>query len=460
MSEPVAGLDAGFLLTETSTMRWHVIGVLIVDPSTATEQFGLASIARLLELRLGQIEAFRKTVDGGPLGLWPQWSEAGEVDIADHLHRAEVPDDATMDDIANFVARLDEVQLDRSRPLWEMHVVESMAGGRAAVVAKLHHALADGVSAVGILAALLDLEPLSAGPPAVDLAPAAPPEAPSLVDLPQLVARAGWHAARAGVRAAHRVVTEGRHSFGFLSARDPWHAPLTARRQVALGSLRFDDMLRAKNSYEVTFNTMVLATVTTALREWLHDNDQLPDRSLLATLPVSIRDGESTLSSRNQVSAIFVSLPVHIADSAKRIQMIDDDMSKSKALHGAAGETTLGDLAAVAPWPTLGLLWRAARRAGAARLLPPATNLVLSSVPGPPVPLYLAGAKLTGLHPLGPLLEGVPLNLTAVSYAGCVDIGIVSCPDVLPDITSMAAHLEPALANILDTAPLAGQAAE
>lgn len=453
MAEPVAGLDAGFLLTETSTMPWHVLGVLILDPSTAPEPFTVEAVRRLVAARVDRIEAFQKVVVRGPLGVWPHWAQ-GEVDLDRHIFRANLPAGAGIADVEQLAAALAEVPLDRSRPLWELHVVEHLADGRAAVVAKVHHALADGVTAVGVLAALLDLEPLPPGPLAIDLAPPDPPRSRALSDIPGMVWRAGWGAGRAATRAARRGLEVGRHSFGFMSARTSGHARLTNRRQVGLGTIAVGDIKRAKDAYGVTFNDVVLATITGAAREWLDADHQLPSRSLLAVVPVSVRSAEGDqLTSRNQVSAIFVSLPVHVDNVAERVRLIGLDTARSKALHHDAGVRTLGDLAAVAPWRMLGALWRAAWWTGAARALPPAANLVVSSVPGPPVPLYLAGSRLVGLHPIGPLVEGIPLNLTAVSREHDVDIGVVSCPDLLPDVAALAARLPAALAEVLAAAP-------
>ena len=453
MTDAVAGLDAGFLLTETSTMPWHVLGVLVLDPSTAPEPFSFDSVRRLVAARLDHIEAFRKVIVRDPLGVWPRWGDA-EVDLDRHLHVADLAPDAGIADLEALAARIAEEPLDRSRPLWEIHVVERLADGRAAIIAKVHHALADGVTAVGILTGLLDLEPLPPGAPSFDFAPAGAPPAPGLTDLPRLMWRAGWGASRAAVRAAQRGVTVGRHSFGFMAARTSGHARLTTRRQVALATIAVDGVMRAKVAYGVTFNDIVLAAITGAARGWLDADGQLPSQSLLATVPVSIRaeDGDP-LTSRNQVSAIFVSLPVHVADPAERVRLIGVDTARSKALHEDVGVSTLGDLAAIAPWRTLGGLWRAAWWTGAAQLAPPVANLVISSVPGPRVPLYLAGARLDGLHPIGPLLEGVALNVTAVSRQDDVELGIVSCPDLLPDIADLAARLPDALAEVLAAAP-------
>ena len=261
MADAVAGLDAGFLLTETSTMPWHVLGVLVLDPSTAPEPFTVDSVRRLVAARLNDIEAFHKVIVGDPLGVWPRWADA-DVDLDQHLHVADLPPDAGITDLEELAARIAEEPLDRSRPLWEFHVVEQLADGRAAIIAKVHHALADGVTAVGILSGLLDLEPLPPGPPSIDLTPAGPPPAVGLTDLPRLMWRAGWSASRAAVRAAQRGLTVGRHSFGFMAARTSGHARLTSRRQVALGTIAVDGVMRAKAAYGVTFNDIVLAAIT------------------------------------------------------------------------------------------------------------------------------------------------------------------------------------------------------
>lgn len=457
MDTTVAGLDAGFLLTETPNMPWHVLGVLVVDPSTAPEPFTLDSVRRLVEARLDRIEAFSMAVVDGPLGVWPRWTNV-TVDLDRHLFTADVPAEADIDDLARFAARIAETPLDRTKPLWELYVAERLGNGRAAVIAKVHHALADGITAVGLLAGLLDLEPLPPGPPAIDLTPAPPAPSPGLADLPRLAWRAGWGALHAAVRAAQRGLQVGRHSFGFMAARTSGHAPLTHRRQVALARMPVADVVRAKAAYGVTFNDIVLAAITGAARDWLDADGQLPTKPLLAAIPVSLRSPEGDpLPSRNQVSAIFVSLPVHVADPAERVRMIGQDARRSKSLHAAVGPSTLGDLAAVAPWRVLSALWRAAWTIGAAAALPPTANLIVSSVPGPTVPLYLAGARLDGLHPIGPILEGVPLNLTAVSRDRDVEMGVLSCPDVMPDLAGLADGLRPALDALLAAAPPAGR---
>ena len=185
MSELVAGLDAGFLLTETSTTLWHICGVLVVDPATAPEPFSVEGVRRLVAARLDAIEAFHKMIDGGPLGLVPRWTNA-DVDVDVHVVPAQLDGSGGVVELAALAARISATPLDRTRPLWELHVVEDLGDGRAAVVAKVHHALVDGISAVGLLAGLLDLEPRPPGAAALNLAPQDVRQPPSVHATKQL----------------------------------------------------------------------------------------------------------------------------------------------------------------------------------------------------------------------------------------------------------------------------------
>ena len=453
MSEHVAGLDAGFLLTETSTTLWHICGVLVVDPATAPEPFSVEAVRRLVTARLDHIEAFHKMLDGGPLGLLPRWTNA-EVDVTAHVVPAQLDGSDGIVELAALAARISATPLDRTRPLWELHVVENLGDGRAAVVAKVHHALADGISAVGLLAGLLDLEPRPPGAAALDLAPDDVRHPPSLAELPRLALTAGRAATRAAVRSARLIVRSGkRYSFAFGGPKTPGHAALTTRRDVGVVSLPIDDIRSVRARFGVTFHDVVLATVAGALRTWLSEAYQLPDRALVAVVPTSTRGADTAARSRNQVSALFVSLPVQIAEPAARLRAVNDDTTRSKELHDEAGPETLGSLAAVAPWRTVSALWRAGWWLGAARALPPVANLLVTSVPGPSVPLYLAGARLVGLYPLGPILEGVPINVTAVSREDGVDVGILTCPDLVPAAPALAVLLASALDDLVATEP-------
>jgi WS/DGAT/MGAT family acyltransferase len=458
---PLAPLDAGFLLTESETTTWHVLGVLVLDASTASAPITVERVRQLVRERLPTIEAFRLRLAGG----WPtpHWVETSQIDLDHHVVRADLPAGAGLDDLARLAGDVASRPLDRSRPLWELHVAEHLAGDRAGLVAKVHHALADGVAAVGILAALFDLEP---APP--------PVEVPSLEPLPDrgrrgtlirngTAALVAWplRAARAGVRlagSAWSVLRGARRAGGltlpFAGPRTGLHQPLTSARQATLATLPLDDVRVVKSALGGTFNDVVLAVTAGALRRWMAAGDGVPDRPLVAAVPASVRPdhgGDPRL--RNQVSVLMVPLPTHLEDPGARFDAVRRGTAASKAAHEQFGSGTLSGLAAAAPWRALALLWRASWRVGTAHLLPPVVNLVLSNVPGPPVPLYLAGGRLVGLFPLGPLLEGVPLNVTVVSREDALEVGILSCPDTTPDTAPLAGWFAEALGELVELTP-------
>lgn len=451
MGELVAGLDAGFLVTETSTMLWHVGGVIVLDPRDAPEPFSVDIVRRLVSARLDALEPFRKVVTTGPLGLLPRWSEAA-VDVDVHVREADLGPDADLATLADYAARVAETRLDRHRPLWELHVVPRLSGDSAAIVAKVHHSLADGIGAVELIVRLLDLEARPAGPSELEL-PAAPLRPSRIVELPLLAARAGVTAVTSTVGAVRHVAQAGLpRSFAFTGPRTPAHAALTARRAVGLGSVPLGEVRSVKDRFGVSFNDVVLAVLTGALRRWLDDARQLPDRAVVAIVPTSVRSSAAAdARARNQVSAMFVSLPVHLSDAAARVRAITADATRAKRLHEDAGIGTLGALGAVAPWRLLGAVWRASWKLRAAAALPPLANLLVTSVPGPSMALHLAGARVTGMYPLGPILEGIPLNITAVSREDRVEIGILACPDLVPDVTALEGHLPAALAELTAT---------
>jgi WS/DGAT/MGAT family acyltransferase len=445
VSELVAGLDAGFLLTETSTTFWHIVGVVVLDPASAPEPFSVDTVRRLVAARLDSIEAFRKIVRPGPFGLLPRWAEA-RVDIDAHVLPAHLESPSGVSELAGLAARLSEQPLSRRMPLWEVHVVESVGDGLAAVVAKVHHALADGITAVGILAGLLDLEPLRPGPAPTSLTPPDTRRPPSLRERPVLAAKAGPAAISAAVHTArHAIQSRGRLALAFGGPKTSGPGRLTARRDAAFASMPTDDVRKVRAAFDVTFHDVVLGAVSGALRSWFAAADRVPERPLVAIIPTSTRNPDAVARSRNQVSALFVSLPVQIGGAVDRLRAVHEDTTLSKQLYDDMGEETLGSLAAIAPWRTLMALWRAGLWVGAAGALPPVANLMVTSVPGPPVPLYLAGARVVGLYPLGPILEGIPINVTAVSREDRVEVGILTCPDLVPAARAFAEHIPAAL---------------
>ncbi len=214
---------------------------------------------------------------------------------------------------------------------------------------------------------------------------------------------------------------------------------ISSARSVTLTTVPLADVRSVTGAFGLTVNDVVMTIVAGALRRWLEDADEVPDKPMVAAVPVAVggKDGHMT---GNRVSVLFAALPTHLEDPAERLTAMQEQMADAKSTHRDVGPQTLGALAEAAPWNIVGLLFRAYSDLGLASRLPPAVNLVVSNVPGPPVPVYIGGARLVGLYPLGPIFDGAALNVTIVTCDDDVDIGIVTCPDVAPGSVDELGH--------------------
>jgi WS/DGAT/MGAT family acyltransferase len=453
----VRGVDAAFLHNETRTSPWHIVGVLVFDPSTAPEGFGADVLRRVIAGRIADVEAFRRrVVDVRGAVSVPHWVIDATVDVTEHVRRAAVPGLEGLAALARLAAETARYPLPRDKPLWQIDVVEELGDGTVGVVAKVHHSIMDGTAAVGILGALFDLEPLAAD------APVAEPTLPTarqglgvgqairtLVRTPAIVARTATRVPGAATGFVRALRDAGRSVTLPLSApRTVLNRSITSTRDVALTTLPLADLHEVAESFDLKFNDVVMAMCAGALREWLGDAGDLPDRALVAAVPVAVR-GRSTRRSGNQVSVMFAALPTDRPDPGTRIEVVRREMRDAKATHADIGQDTMGALAEAAPWNVVGLLFRAYSDLGLANRLPPAVNLVISNVPGPPVAVYCGGARLAGLYPLGPIFDGVALNITVATCGDDVDVGIVTCPDVAPPAAALTAAVRRSLAELV-----------
>jgi WS/DGAT/MGAT family acyltransferase len=462
----VRGVDAAFLHNETRTSPWNIVGVLIFDPSTAPEGFGADVLRRVLASRIDHVEVFRRRVVDvrGAMSV-PHWVIDATVDVTAHVRRTAVPGAKGLAALARLAAETARFPLPRDRPLWQMDVVEDLGDGTVGVVAKVHHSIMDGTAAVGILGSLFDLEPVAADAKAADQHAPASPQGLGLGQAVRTLARTPV----AAVRVATRVPGV---AAGFVRAlRDagrsvtlPMSAPrtalsrsITAARDIALTTVPLADVREVAESFDLKINDVVMAMCAGALRTWLRDAGDLPDRSLVAAVPVAVAVGDgSAHRSGNRVSVMFAALPTDLADPRARIDAVRTEMRDAKATHADVGPDTLGALAEALPWNVVGLLFRAYSDLGLANQLPPAVNLMISNVPGPPVPVYCGGARLQGLYALGPIFDGAALNITVATCGDDVDVGIVTCPDVAPSAEALTAAIHDSLAELVALARVPG----
>lgn len=470
----LSGMDASFLYMETPSMHSHVVGTLILDPSTAPTDFTFERITQLLRERIHLLEPFRRRLAWVPFNIsHPVWVEDPDFDLEAHMHRTTVRAPGSMHELAEIVGDIASRPLDRSRPLWECWVIEGLASGEVAMVTKMHHSAIDGVTGADLMAHLFDLEP-DAPPPAPPEEDWQPDEVPS--DL-ELAASALRHVMGNPVRMAKvlrntvgsviDVVQQQRGraeddgpspAMPFQAPRVRWSAAITPHRVVAFGKAALDDMRVVKSTFGTTVNDVVLAASTMTLRRYLAAHDDLPDVPLVCSVPVSVH-GQSTSEGTNQVSTMFVRLPVQLEDPIEILRTINAETKAAKVIQNAIGADTLQDFAQFVPPAVFNRAMRLYSSWNLADHHRPIHNLVVSNVPGPPIPLYAAGAQVKGVFPFGPLLEGAGLNLTILSNMGHVDFGVVACKELVPDVWDIADGFGDAVLELKKLADEAGAAA-
>ena len=453
----LAGMDASFVYMETPSAHMHVVGTLVLDPSSAPKGYSFERVKHMIESRLHLLEPFRRKLVMVPFGIdHPVWIEDPDFDIDRHLRRGALPSPGSMRELAAYVGDVAGRALDRNYPLWELHVVEGLENGNVALVTKMHHSAMDGVSGADLMVHLFDLEPDTPDPepPAEEWKPdAVPSDAALVVDAlasrlrsPLRMTRVFAKTARAAVDIARNAVpalnpnasgSGVRPALPFTAPRTRFSGAITPHRSVAFGKADLEDLRFVKSTFGTTVNDVVLAACTQTLRHYLAAHDDLPDQPLVCSVPVSVH-AEGNKDTTNQVSTMFVRLPVQLSDPVEQLRTIRAETVEAKEMQNAIGADMLQDWAEFLP----GTLFNRAMRLYSSRNLAdrhrPIHNLVISNIPGPPIPLYSAGARVLGVYPFGPLLEGAGMNITVLSNMGNMDFGIIACTESVPDIWDIA----------------------
>ncbi|MGH7896335.1 MAG: WS/DGAT/MGAT family O-acyltransferase, partial [Candidatus Binatia bacterium] len=387
--------------------------------------------------------------------------EDPDFDLDRHLHRAVLPAPGGRAEMDAMIGEIAGHQLDRRRPLWEMWALEGLEGGLVAFVAKIHHTVADGVAAAAMLANVGTLDPSEVDaprPPAPWRPEPIPTKSRLLRDafrdhlrqirrLPPLIVRT--MKAIAAV-ARHRRTIEVAPPLPFAAPKTRFNRALSSARSFATLSLSLDDFKEVKNAFEVTLNDVVLAAAGGALRRFLEKRGELPARPLVAGVPVSTAvPGEGPRLTGNRVSNLFTSLATDLADPVERLRAIHRVTEEAKGMHTLFGGEMLEDwVEYTPPRPYAAIVRLYSRWKIGSRVRPP-LNVVVSNVPGPPRPLYIAGARLRNLFSVGPVLEGIGLNLTAWSYLDRMNFGVIACREALPDLHEITDGLGDALAELV-----------
>ncbi len=467
--ERLSGLDASFLYMETPTLHMHVAMAAVFDPSTVPGGYSFRRVRQLINDRIPLAPVFQRRLVEVPMRLGhPVWVDDPEFDIDNHLRRAALPSPGGMRELGDFAADVISRQLHRDRPLWEMWIVEGLEDGKIALVVKMHHSTIDGVSGAELLGVLFDLEP---DPPDTHAQTARQLDSriPSGLELVSQAMVAGlvapFEIGRMMLRTTRSIFSVRRIRQGLTAkAALPLTAPRTsinvavhARRRVAFAAASLADAKALKNKMGTTVNDVVLAMCAGALRTYLLAGDELPDISLVSVVPVSVTPDVAELKGSNKVSAMFVQLPCHIEDPLERLQLIHEGTKGAKEEHKALGATTLQNWAEHA---TPNVFAAAARLYTGMKLADrhrPVANLVVSNVPGPDFPLYLSGSQMLGMFPLGPVMDGMGLNITIMSNLGVLYWGLASDARAVPRLWDVAAAIPHALTELMEAAGLESQ---
>lgn len=457
----LSGQDAAFLYGETPNWHLHVSGLMIVDAASAPEGWSFETFRRTLISRLPEVPQLRWRFVEVPFGLdRPSWVEDPDMDPDFHIRRIALPSPGGKKELGDVVGRIMSYKLDRSRPLWEAWCIEGLEGGRVAILQKMHHSIIDGVSGAGLAEILLDLSP-EIRPPASEVREKIITD--RIPGQREMFVRGLVHSAvRTPLRMARfarQSVAQTASALPFIRGQNPVTLPLTAprtifnhdptaRRMFVTARVELDRVKTVKDAFDVKLNDVVLALCSSAMRGYLADLGELPDGPLMASCPVSLRSPGNEDDVGNHVGSMFASLATDVSDPVLRLIAIHESAKSAKEMRQALAAHQIMGLTETTPPGLITLAARMYTIADLADRTPPAANVVISNVPGPPIPLYLAGGRLEALYPMGPLLMGMSLNITALSIIDSLDFGFVSCPDILPDLQDLADRIEPALAEL------------
>ena len=461
----LSGLDASFLYLETSTQPLHVCSVLELDTSTIPGGYSFERLRDELALRIAAIPSFREKLSNTFLNLdHPVWVEDEEFDVDRHVHRIGLPAPGGRVELAEICGHLAALPLDRRHPLWEMWAIEGLdgsdarKGGRLAVMTKVHHAAVDGVTGANLMSQLCSLEPDPPPPVPVQVRGRdVNPLRIALGGLGRFASRPIDLATNVLPSTVTTVIDTVRRAAGgramanpFAAPQSPFNGSITAHRNVAFAQLDLSDIKTVKGHFGVKVNDVVMALVSGVLRNYLIEHGQLPESSLVAMVPVSVHD-RSDRPGRNQVSGMISSLHTEIEDPAERLMALSEANTVAKEHSSAIGATLLQDWSQFAGPAVFGVAMRVYARTRLTESRP-VHNLVVSNVPGPQVPLYFLGAEVQAMYPLGPIFHGAGLNITVMSLNGRLNVGLISCPELLPDLWDMADGFAPGIAALLAAA--------
>ena len=451
--------DASFLHLEDAVSHMHIGSVAILEGPPPTYD----AVVRMVRAHLPSVPRYRQTVRFLPLALGPPvWVDDPHFNLGYHLRHTGLPEPGSDEQLRNLVGRVMSQQLDRSKPLWEIWMIEHLSSGRWALVTKVHHCMVDGVSAAELLSVMLDAEREPDLPPPDDWQPERQPPGAELaaraLTQPALSSYDGVRSALRSPRRAAETAIETTRGLLTMSGvlRPPpsssLNGPVGPHRRWAWARSQLSEVKQVRKALGGTVNDVVLTAIAGGFRELLASRGESTDRVVRTLVPVSVRSGEERGDYNNRVSAIFADLPVCIEDPVERLASVHAQMEHLKQSQEAVAGDVLVGLSGFAPAMLLGLGLRAA-----ARMPQRNVNTVTTNVPGPQRALYAAGRRMLECFPFVPLGGHVRVGVAIFSYDGGLGFGVTGDYDQAPDIDVLCAGIERSMAELVEAAERRGE---
>jgi len=472
--QPLSGMDAGFLYMETPTLHMHTLKIAIMRPADGASAVTFDSFRRTLERKIALLPSFHQRILPVPFGVeHPVWVTDPDFDPSRHLAHRTAPAPGGMTELNAIISEVASRPLLRDRPLWEITMVDGLEGDRVAFVCKLHHSMADGAAAMAMLQEVFvpsgdgeltqapsgddrAVAPVGTGGVAAPLPTQWALRRYALVQglrrlatLPMLVLRT----LRGVVHVMKRAIEGKRKDLPahFSGPRTRWSGALTARRSFGTTQMPLDDMKRVKKALGVTLNDVFLAMCGGALRVHLEQVEGgIPAEPLLASVPVNTHPEVLGRMHGNHVANLSIGLCTHIADPVERVRAIHEMSGEAKERQLAFGPDLLErwiEYAPAEPYMAFTRFWSSRQMADQVH---PPVNLIVSNVAGPRKMLHIGSHGLEAFYSVGPILEGIGLNLTGWSYGDRVCFVGLACPDQIEDIQALVDRLPSALEELIE----------
>ena len=452
MSKKLNALDLAFLSLEKQSTPVNVASLTIFEiPKGYKGNFPRDLLAKLESQKAGP--PFNQKLSSVHSAALPSWETDNEFDIHYHVRHSALPKPGSLDDLLELASRLHSRLLDRERPLWEFHLIEGLENNQFAMYMKMHHAAIDGMGGIELMENCLSLSPDDevkapwAGMPVRAISAAS--ETPSLMQKTSKIVEKVSANSKMVQDLSKMFMGQGLKAIGidkntspvpFSAPKSMFNVPITGSRRFAVKSLSLSELKALGKQANATVNDIVLALCSSALRKYMIEKGALPKKSLIASVPVSVRQVNR---SGNQITYVVANLATNEADTMNRLARIGKSTQDAKKELVDVSANAATNFAVLAQ----GLV-AVMNQLNISSFMPPAANITISNVPGPRAPLYFGQAKLTATYPLSVLIDGQSLNITVVSYCDSIGFGLMACRDTIPDVKLIADYIESAIEGI------------